>query len=129
MLKAINQLNNTNYKYRSRSRPGASGLPVGTPGPDREKISAFSQKISAFSQKISAFSQMMLSCWLLRARTFSSHWGGLQLRCFTAGMRIGTSKSKAGKGWLSSSRSGKSILKLRSSSILESSSGVRMTGG
>lgn len=26
MLKAKNQLNNTNYEYRSRSRPGASGL-------------------------------------------------------------------------------------------------------
>lgn len=89
------------------------------PGPEWEPVNF-----------ISALLEMKLSCWLLWTKTFITHWGGLQLSCFTAGMRVGISKSKAGQGWLSfCPRSEESsCLKLRSLSISESSSGVRMTG-
>ncbi|KAI3363190.1 hypothetical protein L3Q82_011825 [Scortum barcoo] len=45
-----------------------------------------------------ALPAMMLSCWLLQARTFSMCWSGLQrfaAECEAAGMRISTSKSEA----------------------------------
>ncbi|KAK3568311.1 hypothetical protein QTP86_003822 [Hemibagrus guttatus] len=44
---------------------------------------------------------MMLSCWLLQARTYSMHWGVLHWgvlhwgKCEAAGMRVSTSKSEA----------------------------------
>ncbi|KAI3356861.1 hypothetical protein L3Q82_003510 [Scortum barcoo] len=39
--------------------------------------------------------QMMLSCWLLQARTFSMCWSRFAAECEAAGMRISTSKSEA----------------------------------
>ncbi|KAI3352015.1 hypothetical protein L3Q82_020840 [Scortum barcoo] len=51
-----------------------------------------------------ALPAMMLSCWLLQARTFSMCWRRFAAECEAAGMRISTSKSErpwysTGKGW------------------------------
>ena len=93
-----------------------------------ERISRHSQGLEGVTGFHLCFSQTMLSCWLLRARTSSMSWGGLQPSV--------ESMVLDWKRWLAPSGLGKSsCLRWRSLSIFGSCSRVRerwsarLTGG
>lgn len=81
--------------------------------------------------KVHSLFLLMLSCWLLWARTLSTQWGALQLNVKQltrdSAILIPRQWVSTGKRWLAPPRSGESLRTLRSGSCVREGRSMRLT--